>query len=71
MTRKVRKTLNIDASKLKRVQRYLGAETETDAIEQMLEAFDFERALAEVLESGKNAFRDYRSPLVRRSRSEK
>jgi len=71
MTRRVRKTLNIDAGKLKRVQRYLGAETETDAIERMLEAFDFERALAEVLESGKNAFQNYRSPLVQRSRSGK
>ncbi len=65
MGRKVRKTLNIDGAKLKRVQRYLGVDTETEVIDRMLDAYDFERGLNELLGSGRDAFRDYRSPLVR------
>ena len=65
MARKVRKTLNIDGAKLKRVQRYLGVDTETEVIDRMLDAYDFERGLNELLASGRDAFRDYRSPLVR------
>ncbi len=68
MGRKVRKTLNIDATKLKRVQRFLGVDTETEAIDRMLEDYDFERGLIELLESGRKAFRGYRSPLARRPR---
>lgn len=68
MGRKVRKTLNIDGAKLKRVQRYLGVDTETEVIDRMLNAYDFERGLNELLSSGRDAFRDYRSPLVRGQR---
>ena len=68
MGRKVRKTLNIDATKLKRVQRFLGVDTETEAIDRMLEDYDFERRLTDLLESGRDAFRGYGSPLVRRPR---
>ena len=68
MGKKVRKTLNIDATKLKRVQRFLGVDTETEAIDRMLEDYDFERSLTELLESGRDVFRGYRSPLVRRPR---
>ncbi len=68
MGRKVRKTLNIDATKLKRVQRFLGVDTETETIDRMLEDYDFERSLTVLLESGCDAFRGYRSPLVRRPR---
>jgi predicted hydrolase (HD superfamily) len=64
--KKVRKTLNIDAAKLKRVQRYLGVDTETEAIDRMLEDYDFERTLTDLLKSGRDAFRGYRSPLARR-----
>ena len=49
MGRKVRKTLNIDGEKLRRVQRYLGLETETEAIDHVLDVFDSERELATVL----------------------
>ena len=66
MGRKVRKTLNIDAIKLKRVQGFLGVDTETEAIDRMLEDYDFERTLTDLLKSGGNAFRGYRSPLARR-----
>ncbi len=65
---KVRKTLNIDGAKLKRVQRYLGVDTETEVIDRMLDAYDFERGLNELLASGQDAFRDYGSPLVRGQR---
>ena len=55
MGRKVRKTLNIDATKLKRVQRFLGVDTETEAIDRMLEDYDFERGLIELLEAGQKS----------------
>lgn len=64
--RKVRKTLNIDAEKLKRVQRYLGLDTETEAIDRMLDDFDFERELDELLKTAPRSLRTFRSPLVRR-----
>ena len=55
-------------AKLKRVQRYLGVDTETEVIDRMLDAYDFERGLNKLLASGQDAFRDYRSPLVRGQR---
>lgn len=64
MGRKVRKTLNIDAAKLKRVQRSLGLETEV--IDHMLNDFDFERELAEVLRNASPTWKTFRSPLVSR-----
>lgn len=66
MGRKVRKTLNIDAEKLKRVQQHLGAATETEAIDRMLDDFDFERELLELLRSAPPSLAAFRSPLVRR-----
>ena len=66
MGRKVRKTLNIDEAKLKRVQRYLGLDTETEVIDQMLDDFDFERELAEILKHASSTWRTFRSPLISR-----
>ena len=66
MGRKVRKTLNIDAAKLKRVQRYLGLETEPEAIDQMLDDFDFDRELAEGLRHASPGWKSFRSPLTSR-----
>lgn len=66
MGRKVRKTLNIDAEKLKRVQRYLGLDTETEAIDRMLDDFDFERELTELLKTASKGWKTFRSPLVSR-----
>lgn len=63
MARRVKKTLNIDAEKLKRVQGYLGLETETDVIDRMLADYDFERELAELLQSASPSWKRFRSPL--------
>ena len=64
MRRKVRKTLNIDAEKLKRVQRYLGLDTETEAIDRVLDDYDFERELDELLKNAPKSWKTFRSPLV-------
>ncbi len=66
MGRKVRKTLNIDAEKLKRAQRYLGAETETEVIDRLLDGAVFEEELLEVLKTAPKSLRTFRSPLTRR-----
>ena len=68
MGRKVRKTLNIDGEKLKRVQRYLDLDTETDVIDRMLDDYEFERELEEWLQSASPAWKTFRSPLVTRRR---
>lgn len=67
MGRKVRKTLNIDAEKLKRVQRYLGLETETEVIDHMLDNYDFERELTELLKTFSPSWKTFRSPLTSRA----
>ncbi len=64
--RKVRKTLNIDAAKLRRAKEYLGLDTETDVIDQLLERVDYERQLDEFLATASPSWRRFRSPLVRR-----
>lgn len=68
MGRKVRKTLNIDAVKLKRVQAYLGLETETEVIDRLLDDYEFERELMELLKTAPRSLHTFRSPLTRRSR---
>ncbi|MGE5802881.1 MAG: hypothetical protein ACM358_11555 [Gemmatimonadota bacterium] len=66
MGRKVRKTLNIDAEKLKRAQEYLGVETETEAIDRLLDGCDFERELDALNREFAPYMRNFRSPLTRR-----
>ncbi len=68
MGHKVRKTLNIDAAKLKRVQRYLGLETETAVIDRLLDDCEFERELMQLLRTAPRSFRTLQSPLARRAR---
>lgn len=64
MGRKVRKTLNIDAAKLKRAQAYLGLDTETAVIDRLLDDCDYERELVALLKQAPASFRTFRSPLV-------
>lgn len=66
MGRKVRKTLNIDAKKLTRVREYLGLDTETEVIDYLLDDFEFERELAELLKAAPPSFQTFRSPLTTR-----
>ena len=68
MGRKVRKTLNIDAAKLKRAQAYLGLDTETEVIDRLLNDCDFERELDDLNRTFAPHFKQFRSPLVRRRR---
>lgn len=66
MGRKVRKTLNIDAEKLKRAQEYLGLDTETEVIDRLLGECAFEGELMELLREASPTFKTFRSPLTRR-----
>lgn len=68
MGRKVRKTLNIDAEKLKRARQYLDLDTETEVIDQLLDDCEFERQLAELHREFAPHLKDFRSPLVPRRR---
>lgn len=65
MGRKVRKTLNIDAKKLKQAREYLKLDTETEVIDQLLNDCVFERELLELLRSAPASFKTFRSPLTR------
>src|SRR5436189_6252434 len=51
MGRKVRKTLNIDAEKLRQAREYLELDTETEVIDRLLDDLVWERRLLEVLRS--------------------
>jgi hypothetical protein len=62
--RKVRRTLNIDAEKLKRAQQYLSLDTETDLIDRLLDDCEFERQLAELNREFAPHLKHFRSPLV-------
>jgi hypothetical protein len=66
MGRKVRKTLNIDAEKLKRAREYLGVDTETEVIDRLLDDCDFERQLLQLFKEAPASFKTFRSPLTRR-----
>ncbi len=70
MGHKVRKTLNIDADKLKRAQDYLGLDTETEVIDlllnRLLDDCEFERELAELNREFGTVLKGFRSPLVAR-----
>jgi len=66
MGRKVRKTLNIDAEKLKRAREYLGADTATEAIDRLLDDCEFERELLQLLREAPPSFKTFRSPLTSR-----
>jgi hypothetical protein len=65
MGRKVRKTLNIDAEKLKRAQAYLGLDTETEVIDRLLDDCDFEREMVKLNREFATALAGFRSPLAR------
>jgi hypothetical protein len=56
MGRKVRKTLNIDADKLKRAREYLGLDTEAEVIDRLLDDCDFERELVLLLKEAPASF---------------
>src|SRR5436309_6683399 len=64
MGRKVRKTLNIDAEKLKQAREYLKLDTETEVIDRLLDDVVWERRLLEVLRSAPKSFKTFRSPLT-------
>jgi hypothetical protein len=64
----VRKTLNIDAEKLKRAQQYLGLDTETEVIDRLLDDCEFERQLAELNREFAPHLKHFRSPLLPRRR---
>lgn len=66
MGRKVRKTLNIDAEKLRRAREYLGLDTETEVIDRLLDDCEFERELMELLRQAPASFQTFRSPLISR-----
>ena len=65
MGRKVRKTLNIDAEKLKRAQEYLGLDTETEVIDRLLDDCEFDRELAELNREFARDLAGFRSPFAR------
>src|SRR5213592_391949 len=64
MGRKVRKTLNIDAEKLKQAREYLKLDTETEVIDRLLDDLVWERRLLDVLRSAPKSFKTFRSPLT-------
>ena len=66
MGRKVRKTLNIDAEKLKKAREYLGLDTETEVIDRLLDDCDFERELDAINREFSPYMKNFRSPLTRR-----
>jgi len=66
MGRKVRKTLNIDAEKLKKAREYLGLDTETEVIDRLLDDCDFERELDAINREFAPYRKNFRSPLTRR-----
>ena len=68
VSRRVRKTLNVDAEKLRRVKRYLRLETDTEVIDHLLDACDWERELAQILAESSPTWKTFRSPLGRPSR---
>ncbi|HEV2670635.1 MAG TPA: hypothetical protein VGU74_06050 [Gemmatimonadales bacterium] len=67
MGRKVRKTLNIDAEKLKRAREYLELDTETEVIDRLLDDCEFERELEALNREFRPFLRTFRSPLVTRA----
>lgn len=68
MGRKVRKTLNIDAEKLKQAREYLGLDTETEVIDRLLDDCAFERELDALNREFAPILKHFRSPLVPRRR---
>lgn len=69
MGHRVRKTLNVDAEKLKRAQEYLELDTETEVIDRLLDRLlddcDFERELAELNREFATDLAGFRSPFAR------
>lgn len=68
MSRKVRKTLNIDAQKLRRAKEYLGVDTETEVIDRLLDQVEYERQLHELVAEAAPTWKSFRAPLTRRAR---
>ncbi len=66
MGRKVRKTLNIDAAKLRQAREYLKLETETEVIDRLLDDIVFERDLMQLFREASPSWKTFRSPLTRR-----
>ena len=66
MGRKVRKTLNIDAEKLKKAREYLGLDTETEIIDRRLDDCTFEQELYALNREYAHILKTFQSPLTRR-----
>jgi len=65
MGRRVRKTLNIDPDKLRRVKKHLGLATDTEVIDRLLDDADWERELAKTLAAASPSWKRFRTPLAR------
>jgi hypothetical protein len=63
---KVRKTLNIDAAKLRRAKEYLALDTETEVIDHLLDRVDYERELDAAVAQASASWKRFRSPLTER-----
>jgi hypothetical protein len=61
----MRKTLNIDPDKLRRVKKHLGLATDTEVIDRLLDDADWERELAETLATASPSWKRFRTPLAR------
>ena len=69
MGRKVRKTLNIDAEKLRQAREYLQLETDTDVIDRLLDDCVFERELDSLQREFAPVLKRFRSRLARQHRA--
>jgi len=68
MRRKVRKTLNFDAEKLRQAREYLQLDTDTELIDRLLDDWVFERDLAALQREFAPVLKRWRSRLVRQQR---
>ncbi len=68
MRRKVRKTLNFDAEKLRQAREYLQLDTDTELIDRLLDDWGFERDLAALQRGFAPVLKRWRSRLVRQQR---
>ena len=65
MGRKVRKTLNIDAEKLRQAREYLQLDTDTEVIDRLLDDCVFERELEALQREFAPVLKRFRSRLAR------
>jgi hypothetical protein len=66
---KVRKTLNIDAEKLRRAREYLQLDTDTEVIDRLLDDCVFERELEALQREYAPVLKRWRARLARQQRS--